>query len=60
MLNLQTRLHCFTDQVQANISNFADGECSVEFLENTRGKDVLLCRVQAPVNDNLNGTSSND
>ena len=39
--------HCFTDQVQANIANFADGECSVEFLENIRGKDALLCRVQA-------------
>lgn len=46
--------HCFTDQVQANISTFADGECSVEFLENIRGKDVFILQsTSTPVNDNL-------
>ncbi len=46
--------HCFTDQVQANIATFADGECSVEFLENIRGKDVFIVQsTSTPVNDNL-------
>ena len=46
--------HCFTDMVQANISTFADGECSVEFLENIRGKDVFILQsTSTPVNDNL-------
>lgn len=46
--------HCFTDPVQANISTFSDGECSVEFLENIRGKDVFIIQsTNTPVNDNL-------
>ena len=46
--------HCFTNRVQANINKFADGECSVEFLENIRGKDVFIIQsTSSPVNDNL-------
>jgi len=46
--------HCFTDMVQANLTNFADGECSVEFLENVRGKDVFIIQsTSTPVNNNL-------
>ncbi len=46
--------HCFTEPVQANISTFADGESSVEFLENIRGKDVFMIQsTSTPVNDNL-------
>ena len=46
--------HCFTDLVQANITTFADGECSVEFQENIRGKDVFIVQsTSSPVNDNL-------
>ena len=29
--------HCFTKLVPAKIGTFADGECSVELLENVRG-----------------------
>ena len=46
--------HCFTDLVPANINTFADGECSVEFLENIRGEDVFIMQsTSTPVNDNL-------
>jgi len=46
--------HCFTDIVPTNISKFADGECSVEFLENVRGEDVFIIQSTCtPVNDNL-------
>ena len=34
--------HCFATLVPANISTFADGETSVEFLENIRGQDVFI------------------
>jgi|TARA_B110000483_G_scaffold240536_1_gene321359 ribose-phosphate pyrophosphokinase len=46
--------HCFTNIVPSNISKFADGECSVEFLENLRGEDVFIIQsTSSPVNDNL-------
>ena len=35
-------------------NSFADGETSVEFLENIRGEDVFIIqRTSTPVNDNL-------
>ena len=46
--------HCFTELVPANVHTFADGECSVEFLENIRGEDVFIIQsTSTPVNDNL-------
>ena len=46
--------HCFSDLVPANISTFADGETSVEFLENIRGEDVFIIQPTCtPVNDSL-------
>jgi ribose-phosphate pyrophosphokinase len=46
--------YCFAEIVPANISKFADGECSVEFLENIRGEDVFIIQsTSTPVNDNL-------
>ena len=46
--------HCFASLVPSNISTFADGECSVEFLENIRGEDVFIVQsTSTPVNDNL-------
>ena len=46
--------HCFTSLVPANIGTFADGECSVELLENVRGEDCFIIQsTSAPVNDNL-------
>jgi ribose-phosphate pyrophosphokinase len=40
--------------VPANITTFADGECSVEFLENIRGEDVFIIQSTcSPVNDSL-------
>ena len=46
--------HCFTNIVPSNISTFADGESSVEFLENVRGEDVFIIQsTSTPVNDNL-------
>ncbi len=46
--------HCFATLVPSQISSFADGECSVEFLENIRGEDVFIVQsTSAPVNDNL-------
>jgi ribose-phosphate pyrophosphokinase len=40
--------------VPANISTFADGETSVEFLENIRGEDVFIIQPTCtPVNDSL-------
>ena len=45
---------CFVGLVPSNISKFADGECSVEFLENVRGEDVFIIQsTSTPVNDNL-------
>ncbi len=46
--------HCFVPLVPANISTFADGETSVEFLENIRGQDVFIVQPTCtPVNDSL-------
>ena len=46
--------HCFAALVPTNISTFADGETSVEFLENIRGEDVFIIQSTAtPVNDSL-------
>jgi ribose-phosphate pyrophosphokinase len=46
--------HCFATLVPAKVSTFADGESSVEFLENIRGEDVFIIQSTAtPVNDTL-------
>ena len=46
--------HCFAGLVPAEIKTFADGESSVEFLENVRGEDVFIVQsTSQPVNDNL-------
>jgi len=46
--------HCFTKVVPANIGKFADGECSIELLENVRGEDCFVIQsTSTPVNDNL-------
>ena len=45
---------CFATLVPAKVSTFADGESSVEFLENIRGEDVFIVQSTAtPVNDSL-------
>ncbi len=46
--------YCFTTLVPAEIKTFADGESSVEFLENVRGEDVFIVQsTSSPVNDSL-------
>jgi ribose-phosphate pyrophosphokinase len=46
--------HCFATLVPAKVSTFADGESSVEFLENVRGEDVFIVQsTSTPVNDIL-------
>ena len=46
--------YCFSTLVPAEIKAFADGETSVEFLENVRGEDVFIIQsTSTPVNDNL-------
>ena len=46
--------HCFADLVPATVTTFADGESSVEFLENIRGEDVFIIQSTCtPVNDSL-------
>jgi ribose-phosphate pyrophosphokinase len=46
--------HCFATLVPAEIKSFADGECSVEFLQNVRGEDVFIVQsTSSPANDNL-------
>ena len=46
--------HTFATLVPSNISTFADGEISVEFLENIRGEDVFIIQSTAtPVNDSI-------
>ena len=46
--------HCFATLVPAKVSTFADGETSVEFLENIRGEDVFVIQpTSTPVNDSL-------
>ena len=45
--------HCFATIVPSSIKTFADGEVSVEFLENIRGEDVFIIQsTSTPVNDN--------
>jgi ribose-phosphate pyrophosphokinase len=45
---------CFATLVPAKITTFADGETSVEFLENVRGEDVFIIQSTCtPVNDSL-------
>jgi len=44
----------FATLVPSNITTFADGEISVEFLDNIRGEDVFIIQSTAtPVNDSL-------
>ena len=46
--------HCFAPLVPAKVDTFADGETSVEFLENIRGEDVFIIQSTCgPVNDSL-------
>ncbi len=46
--------HCFATLVPADIKTFADGECSVEFLQNVRGEDVFIVQsTSSPANDHL-------
>ena len=46
--------HCFATLVPATVSTFADGESSVEFMENIRGEDVFIIQSTcSPVNDSL-------
>ena len=46
--------HCFATLVPSKVSTFADGESSVEFLENIRGEDVFIVQSTCtPVNDSL-------
>ena len=46
--------HCFATLVPATVSTFADGESSVEFMENIRGEDVVIVQsTSSPVNDHL-------
>jgi len=46
--------HCFSKLVPTKIGSFADGECSVELLENVRGEDCFVIQsTSTPVNDSL-------
>ena len=46
--------YSFTPLLPTKISTFADGEISVEFLDNIRGEDVFIIqRTSTPVNDSL-------
>ena len=46
--------HCFAKLVPSKISTFADGETSVEFLDNLRGEDIFIIQSTCtPVNDSL-------
>ena len=46
--------YCGQDLLLARITRFSDGECSVEFLEDVRGKDVFIIQsTSSPVNDSL-------
>ena len=46
--------NCFATLVLAEIKAFADGESSVEFLENIRGEDVFIIQsISSPANDHL-------
>ena len=53
--------HCFATLVPADIKSFADGESSVEFLQNVRGEDVFIIQSTCtPVNDSLMELIDND
>jgi ribose-phosphate pyrophosphokinase len=46
--------HSFAALVPSKVSTFADGESSVEFLDNIRGEDVFIIQSTCtPVNDSL-------
>jgi ribose-phosphate pyrophosphokinase len=46
--------YSFTPLLPTKISTFADGEISVEFLDNIRGEDVFIIQsTSTPVNDSL-------
>jgi len=46
--------HSFATLVPSKVSTFADGESSVEFLDNIRGEDVFIIQsTSTPVNDSL-------
>lgn len=46
--------HCFVPILPSNVQKFADGEVSVEFLENIRGEDIFIINsTSSPVNDNF-------
>jgi ribose-phosphate pyrophosphokinase len=46
--------HSFAPLVPSTIKTFADGEISVEFLDNIRGEDVFIIQsTSTPVNDSL-------
>ena len=46
--------HTFATLVPATVSTFADGESSIEFMENIRGEDVFIIQSTcSPVNDSL-------
>jgi ribose-phosphate pyrophosphokinase len=46
--------HSFAPLLPAKVSTFADGETSVEFLDNIRGEDVFIVQsTSSPVNDSL-------
>ena len=46
--------HSFAALVPSKVSTFADGESSVEFLDNIRGEDVFIIQsTSTPVNDSL-------
>ena len=43
-----------TRQSQSTMKRYADGECSIQILDNIRGRDVFLIQTcAAPVNDNI-------
>ena len=43
--------HSFATLVPSKVSTFADGETSVEFLDNVRGEDVFIIQsTSTPVN----------
>ena len=46
--------YSFATLVPSKVATFADGETSVEFLDNIRGEDVFIIQSTAtPVNDSL-------
>ena len=46
--------YSFAPLLPSKVSTFADGETSVEFLDNIRGEDVFIVQsTSSPVNDSL-------